>query len=887
MEHPAPLPQPPTSRRRTSASDVRRPHASGLGVGAPTRLLATVLLLSTAWTARPGTIRAQAVATGGSERIATTAAGAQYRAGLLQRWILGRHYRDLWTQPIQVEVLDLEATAGGLTPTRTGGGMQTQSLRFIGADGREYAFRSVDKDPSPVLDSILRGTVVADLVQDGISAAHPFGALVAAPLLDAVGVLHVNPQLRVMPDDPSLGEFRSQFAGMLGLIEERPDENDGERTSFEGTERVISSENLTERLEDGPEDRVDAEAYLTARITDVFLGDWDRHRGQWRWATYDTGESRRWLPVPRDRDQAFSKFDGLATRIVSLYMPQFVRFEEEYPAIRRLHWNARAIDRWFLAELDRDAWNRVGQEVQAALADDVISSAALQLPPEIYELNGDELQQTLRARRDRLPEAWAEFYELMAQKVDLFATDEDEVVRVERERDAFTVTITAPGTDSEPYVRRRFVSSETDEVRVYMQGGDDELTVVGDADTNMTLRVIGGGDDDRFVIEGRGSGVKLYDDKGRNTVVGDDAPRIETKDFNEWEWTPETRNQPLDWGRSVTPIFWTSYSTDLGLFLGGGARIEHYGFRKSPYSTAFDVRGGWSPFLSKGRVELSGEFRRENSALFTPVAARLSRLDVLHYYGLGNDTPAGDEAFHRVDLTRLSADLGLGLDFESGLAVRGGLRIERASTQENPGRFFDTVRPVYGDSAFVSLGLVGEAVFDPLADSRDTGHRFRIRAAGGAWPDLLDVDRLYSRLSVETSALLASSTWPVVSLAVRGGGEQVFGRFPWHQAAFVGGGATVRGWDEQRFAGDASLWGGAELRLRVLSPRIVVPVALGLFGFADAGRVWLNNDSPGGWHTGLGGGVYLQPVQQPYLVRIGAGSSDEATKIYLALGLPY
>ena len=75
-----------------------------------------------------------------------------------------------------------------------------------GADGREYSFRSVDKDPSAVLDSILRETVVADLVQDGISAAHPFGALVA---------------------DPALGEFREEFAGMLGLIEERPDENEG------------------------------------------------------------------------------------------------------------------------------------------------------------------------------------------------------------------------------------------------------------------------------------------------------------------------------------------------------------------------------------------------------------------------------------------------------------------------------------------------------------------------------------------------------------------------------------------------------------------------------------------------------------------------------------
>ncbi len=40
-----------------------------------------------------------------------------------------------------------------------------------------------------------------------------------------------------MPDTPALGEFRD-FAGVLGLIEERPDENDGDRTPFENAVRV-------------------------------------------------------------------------------------------------------------------------------------------------------------------------------------------------------------------------------------------------------------------------------------------------------------------------------------------------------------------------------------------------------------------------------------------------------------------------------------------------------------------------------------------------------------------------------------------------------------------------------------------------------------------------
>jgi hypothetical protein len=63
--------------------------------------------------------------------------------------------------------------------------------------------------------------LLGDIVQDLTSTVHPGGALVVAPLLEAAGVLHATPQLAVMPDDPRLGEFRSSFAGMLGLLEER------------------------------------------------------------------------------------------------------------------------------------------------------------------------------------------------------------------------------------------------------------------------------------------------------------------------------------------------------------------------------------------------------------------------------------------------------------------------------------------------------------------------------------------------------------------------------------------------------------------------------------------------------------------------------------------
>ena len=823
-----------------------------------------------------------------SGRTVVTAAGEQYRAGVLQRWILGRHYRDLWTTSVAVEVLDLDSFAGGLEPLRTGGGMQTRSLRFLGADGREYAFRSVDKDPSPVLDSLLWDTFVDDLVQDGISAAHPYGALVTPPLLEAAGVLHVEAQLRVMPDDPALGEFREEFAGMLGMIEERPDENEGQRASFAGTRRVIASETLVERLARGPNDRIDARAFLKARLVDVFLGDWDRHRGQWRWASFDDEPPRRWLPVPTDRDQAFSKFDGVATRIVSLYMPQFVRFEEGYPGITRLHWNARDLDRWFLSGLERPVWDSIGAELVRSLDDDAIGRAVGRLPPEIHALNAEELAATLTARRAGLAEAWDEFYRLLARRVDVRLTNADDMVTVDRTTPGSVRISAARGEDADPYFARTFLHAETEEVRVYLEGGDDRIVVRGGAAGGALIRVIGGPGDDTFDFGGPGLRVRLYDSEGDDAVVGDEPPSIDRKRFEEWIWSEEDRDQPRDWGNRVLPVFWSSYASDVGPFIGAGAALQTFGFRKRPFAGGFDFRAGLAPALAKWRFEIDARMNRENSPLFVTVSGRVSRLDVIHYYGLGNDSePAGGRSFHRVDQTAASVGLGLGVAFGPGVEMHGGVTLERLSTGDGAGRFYGTLGLVYGGGRFVQLRAGAELSVDPLAGSETTANRIRLGLSAALFPALFDAELGFGKVTADVSALLAPSPSPRVALALRAGGAEVWGRLPWHQAAFLGGTGSLNGWDEQRFAGDVAVSGGAELRVRLWRPRVVLPTSLGVFGFADAGRVYLDGASPGGWHTSTGGGLWLQPVQQPYMVRLGVGVGAEATKVFVTLGLPY
>jgi len=342
--------------------------------------------------------------------------GEHYRAGWFTRLFLGSQWRDLWTTPIKVPVLDLGSFDGGLTPDREGGGLQTKNLRFKSAHTR-WVFRGVDKDPTRVLEPEVRESLLGNLAQDLTSTLNPGGAVVVAPLLQATNVLHATPVFYVMPDDPQLGEFRSSFANLLGMVEER------DERQIPGVDKVLTTYELFARLEERSDEQVDAQDYLRARLMDIFVGDWDRHVAQWRWVRFEEEGGRRWRPVPRDRDNAFSRFTGILPSIAEYYTKQLASFSASYPSIEKLTFSGRFTDRRFLVSLQKQEWDAVAADLVTKLTDGVIDDAVHHLPPEMYTKAGAELTQALKARRDQLPRAADKFYRLLAQDVDVRATE--------------------------------------------------------------------------------------------------------------------------------------------------------------------------------------------------------------------------------------------------------------------------------------------------------------------------------------------------------------------------------------------------------------------------------------------------------------------------------
>ena len=327
-------------------------------------------------------------------------AGARYQAGGLHRFLMGTHYREVWITPIVVPVLRPERFGGGLVPVREGGGLQTRSLRFRSATGREFVFRSTDKVlqlvPPPLYTSALGWTL-----QDGISASHPGASLVAFPLQSALGIPGPSPDLVVLAED-GLGPFRNRYGGLLGTFQEEIGD-----TSRRSTEEMLAA------LDSNTRHRVDATGFLAARLLDFVLNDWDRHPGQWRWISEAGHLQTVWRPIPVDRDQAFSWYDGLVVDVIRMVTTKLVKFGPEFPPLTGLTRSSRQIDRRILASVPWEQWDSVTRFVQGRLTNPVLDSAVHRLPGPWYERSGELLATSLRQRRDALGAISQRFYDLL------------------------------------------------------------------------------------------------------------------------------------------------------------------------------------------------------------------------------------------------------------------------------------------------------------------------------------------------------------------------------------------------------------------------------------------------------------------------------------------
>jgi hypothetical protein len=862
---------------------------SRLSVSARAAVALILLLVPAAARSEGSSARPPAKASPAPPRAGTVrvVANPNYRATGLRRILLGPNYRRLWATPIDVEMLDLGSFAGGLKPVKKGGGKQTKSLRFESADGRQFRVRSVDKDPEAALPPEYRDTFVEWVAQDQISAAHPAGPLIADRLEQALGLPYVTHRFVVIPDDPALGEFRKEFGGMLGILQEEPRLEPPVTPGFEVVEKLYDWEDVWPRMVDeSPAHRVDARAYLRARLLDMVIGDWDRHQRQWSWVRVRGQPLLQ--PFPEDRDQAFSKFDGPLLAIARVGNSRFVNFDEKFPPPSGLNYSARFMDRRVLGELERKDWEEVAREVQEALGDPVLEEAVRRMPPEYFRLVGPRMIEKLRARRAGLPAYAQRYYGMLAHDAEVWGTEEPEVADILKNEDG-TVEVRVArvgegGTAGEPYFRRRYLPGETREVRVYLQGGDDRAVSHARVDSPIEVRVIGDGGND-VLDDSAGGGTHFYDAEGENGVVEGPSTAHSDRPF-----VPEVDyvGDPLpDSGTRTGPVLWITGAPDAGLIIGLRLVRTAYGFRKYPYRYQHTLGAAYSTGLSGWIGEYKGDFLRTNTRRRAQVRLLSSDAEVIRFHGFGNETVAPEQegSFYRTDqreyLFQPRFRLGIPhVDFWVGPAVKF------TTTPARPGRFLALTRP-YGTGDFGEVGLGASLLWDARNHARAATRGAIFQAEGNYYPAVWDVRSAFGEVHGEAAAFVSPEVALQPTLALRVGGKQVWGTFPYHESAFIGGIGTLRGLRLQRYAGDASAWANAELRLRLFRVNLLVPEDVGIFGLADTGRVFLDGEESRRWHTGVGGGLWVSFLRRENTISVAAAHSEGRTRLYFGAGFGF
>lgn len=431
---------------------------------------------------------------------------------------VGKNYRREWSTPVKMPVFNLKKEKGGFTIKELGGGQQTKSLRLLDKDGQEWVLRTTDKDVAGALAATLKNKLVSSLVknviQDMISASHPYGSLTVPDLAKAAGVVVARPRLFFVPDDPAFGEYRHIFANTVCFLEDReptPDESETEDT-----------EDVMEKVLEKNDHQLLQQTVLRARLLDMLIADWDRHEDQWKWGTQKRGAITYYYPVPKDRDFAYFKSNGLIVLFASMtVLPHMHSFTNDASSLKKLSNKTWEMDGQWLNQLDEQDWKNAIIQFQNKLTDSVIERAVGKIPPEIYAISGNKLLKKLKGRRNGLLEHAMEYYRFLATNAYVVGSDEQEFFSVSKEGDDITVTASRNGSKDKHDIiyKRTFAQKDTKKIYILGLDGNDHFDIDENVSSSIRLHLEGGKGDDVYNVRGTIKTTIEDEDKNKTALV--------------------------------------------------------------------------------------------------------------------------------------------------------------------------------------------------------------------------------------------------------------------------------------------------------------------------------------------------------------------------------
>lgn len=819
--------------------------------------------------------------------------GDIYRAGRIKKLWLGNNYRQEWITPTELPLFNFKNETGNMKIINVGGNFQTRTLRLEDELGKEWVLRSVDKDASRRIPEILRTELAKDLVQDQMSASHPYAALAVPAIAEAAGIFHTNPRLVYLHDKSVSKEYGEKWEGIY-LFEERPDGNRNNVASFGNSENIISTHKMIEKVTENHDSRVDQKLFLKSRLVDMLISDWDRYEDQWRWASFKEDGSTIYRPIPRDRDMVFFVNEGilpwLSTRKFLLRKIQGLDYDIK--DLGGLNTQAQHLDRRFLNKLTRDEWTTIANELKVAITDEVIDKAINDMPEQIEQISGKKIKSKLKARRDNLEKYADIYYSILARKVDIVGTDKHDFFKVERSNDTDTrVTIYSMDEEEKSeskYYERVFTYPETREIMLYGLDGSNLYKVTGNVEKGIKVHIVGGKGKDETEDDSHVRGI------ARKTIVYDDTLKTRVVTSNETRKVLSIVPEKYSYNyyafnyNKFIPLVYSGYNIDDGIFLGGGFTYKAYDFMKKPFASYHKLLMQYS--FSTDAKELT------YYGIYTGVLRNLDMHLKLHvrdpkftqnYFGPGNETVKSNYGrdYNRVRIGEYFINPELSYSFNSRTMFSAGPFYQNSRIEETPDRYISDLITNGLDSIIfkkkVFLGISAGFSHDSRNSTVFPTRGIYWEARNQFFYGLTGSENSFNRIKGEISVFM--SPWKAAGhvAAFRLGGALNAGDYVFPQANTLGKRFNMRGYLDSRFSGYASLYQNTDLRIKL--SRVKSYATRGYFGvilFNDIGRVWQKSEDSQKWHHGYGGGLWISPYEMAIITAMCEFSEEENNGLF-------
>ncbi|HEU0136525.1 MAG TPA: metallophosphoesterase, partial [Flavobacterium sp.] len=453
-------------------------------------------------------------------------------------------------------------------------------MQAIKKSGTRLLQTEAFKDQS--IEQDFRNTYTEDFILDFYTTAHPYAPLAASKLAGNIGLNHTNPELYFVPKQRALGLFNESFGDELYLVEQHPTNESKNLAIFGKPLRIVSTDTVLTNIRANYRFKVDQEEYIKARLFDMLIGDWDRHADQYSWGEYKVGNDIIYRPIPLDRDQAFSKFDG-ALLFVALKFPpirHMKTFDEDFKSARWFNRLAYHLDLALLPDASEADWTKQADVIVKSLTDAEINRAFNSIPSEVRDETVQKLKEQLKSRKGKLSYYASQYHQVLQQTVLIVGTQGDDRFEITRENTSTVVKIFSSDNNITPYFETTYKKPQTKELWIYGLGGADQFNITGNGSRKMLVRLMGGADSDTYAAS-EGKKIKIYDFKSQpNDVTESGSAKLRLSDKYDLN--------AYDYQKPIYNIFGSlpsiGYNPDDGVKVGVAINYTVNQFKRAPFS---------------------------------------------------------------------------------------------------------------------------------------------------------------------------------------------------------------------------------------------------------------------------------------------------------------